>query len=298
MYIRHDPYANAFRIDDRRDRVLSAQEKALGRHDLIGTWNYELDSACYYMRMLYFYYQATTKNSSTSTSSSLSSLLPADSVLLLPQVEQAVELMVDLWIAEQGHEDDNYPTGPLVDCLNCNKPYRYPELPRNGKGTKTNSSAGMTWTGFRPSDDQCQYGYLVPANMFAVTVLEYMVDLAQEVWKNPRLANKAQRLAQEIQRGIEEHAIVEHPTHGTIYAYEVDGLGNSLLMDDANVPSLLSIPYLGYTHYNATIYENTRQFIFSPDNPTYQKGNNKLTGMIEGYGSPHMSKAIRNNIWP
>jgi meiotically up-regulated gene 157 (Mug157) protein len=289
MYIRHDPYANAFRIDD--SYVFSAQQKKMGRHDLISTWNYELDSACYYMRMLYFYYQATAK-------ATTSGLVPADSVLFLPQVQQAVELMVDLWIAEQGHEDDHYPTGPLFDCLNCNKPYRYPGLPRNGKGSKTNSSAGMTWTGFRPSDDECTFGYHVPANMFAVAVLEYIVDLAQHVWKNPRVAQKAQRLAKEIQRGIEEHAIVHHPVHGKLYAYEVDGLGNALLMDDANVPSLLSIPYLGYAYYDETIYENTRRFIFSSDNPTYQKGNNKFTGVIEGYGSPHMSQAIRTNIWP
>jgi meiotically up-regulated gene 157 (Mug157) protein len=69
-------------------------------------------------------------------------------------------------------------------------------------------------------------------------------------------------------------------------------------MDDANVPSLMSIPYLGY-NYDPDIYANTRRFILSHDNPTYQSGTNAATtGILEGYGSPHMSKAIRNNIWP
>jgi meiotically up-regulated gene 157 (Mug157) protein len=69
-------------------------------------------------------------------------------------------------------------------------------------------------------------------------------------------------------------------------------------MDDANVPSLLSIPYLGYKHYDPEVYANTRKFVFSPDNPTYQTGTNALTGPIEGYGSPHMKTAIKSNIWP
>ena len=66
----------------------------------------------------------------------------------------------------------------------------------------------------------------------------------------------------------------------------------------ANVPSLLSIPYLGYRHYDEQVYANTKQFIFSNDNPTFQSGNNPITGPIVGYGSPHMKDAIRRNIWP
>ena len=283
-YIRHDPWANAFRIDD--SYHFSDAQKKLGRHDLISTWNYELDSGLYYCRMLYFYWkQSPNANNAT------------NSVLKLQSVHEAVHIMVDVWIAEQRHEDDVYPTGPLFDCLNCNKPYRYPGLDRDGKGTPTNSSAGLTWTGFRPSDDECKYGYLVPANMFAVVVLQYVVEMATVVWNDSNLAKKAQTLASDIQRGIEEHAIVTGPDGTRIYAYEVDGLGNYLLMDDANVPSLLSIPYLGYK-YDEAIYANTRKFILSPDNPTYRKGTNALTGEIEGYGSPHMESQIKDNIWP
>lgn len=237
------------------------------------------------MRLLYYYWKQSPHGHSP------------EIVVRLQSVEEAIEIMVDLWIAEQRHEDDHYPVGKLFDCLNCNKPYRYPGLPRQGKGSPTNATVGMTWTGFRPSDDECQYGYLVPANMFAVVVLEYMVDLAQQVWHNPVLATKASRLASEINQGILDHAIVHHPEFGRIYAYEVDGFGNSNLMDDANIPSLQSIPYLGY-RYDPDIYENTRRFIFSPANPEYRKGSNSLTGEIEGYGSPHMEAAIHDNIWP
>ncbi|GAX12783.1 uncharacterized protein FisN_15Hh262 [Fistulifera solaris] len=280
MYIRHDPYANAFRIDD--TYVFSAAQKAMGRHDLISTWNYELDSACYYMRMLYFYWKQAPS---------------PERVLQRPAVEQAVEIMVDLWIAEQRHEEDAYPTGDLFDCVNCNKPYRYPGLPREGKGAPTNASSGLIWTGFRPSDDECEFNYLIPANMFAVVALEYMAEMADDLWNNDVLAKRARKLAAEVQRGIEEHAVIHHPNHGKIYAYEVDGLGGANLMDDANIPSLLSIPYLGYLHYDPQIYQNTRSFVLSPDNPTYNVGT--FQGRkVEGVGSPHMKARIRKNVWP
>lgn len=221
MYIRHDPWANAFRIDD--TYVFSEAQKLLGRHDLISTWNYELDSAAYYFRMIYFYYHQA----------------PEPSVLELPQVKEAVQIMVALWKAEQRHEVDEYPTGDLFDCQNCNKPYRYPGLLRSGKGSRTNETSGLTWTGFRPSDDECQYGFLVPANMFAVVTLKYMEELATDFWKDSELAESCRKLAQEINQGILDHAIVNHPKYGRIYAYEVDGLGQHNLMDDANVPNLL-----------------------------------------------------------
>jgi uncharacterized protein len=133
--------------------------------------------------------------------------------------------------------------------------------------------------------------------MFAVTVLTYMEEMSIHVWHSSALAKKARMLASEIQRGLDDHAVVEHPKYGKIYAYEVDGLGNHLLMDDPNVPSLMSIPYLGYK-YDPEIYANTRRFILSPDNPTYRKGSNPITGDIEGYGSPHMAAQIPDNVWP
>ena len=277
-YIRHDPYANAFRIDD--SYIFSDAQKKLGRHDLISTWNYELDSACYYMRLIYFFYKA----------------IPDHPVLKEKAVQDAIDIMITVWVTEQNHEDDAIAEGLLLDCGNCGKPYRYPGLQRQGKGTPV-ARTGMTWSAFRPSDDECQYGYLVPANMFAVVALKYMAEVATNVWNSPEMVKRAIKLANEINDGILQHGIFDHPNHGRIYAYEVDGLGHSLLMDDANVPSLMSIPYLDYD-FDEQIYANTRRFILSDDNPTYFKGTNLMTGPIEGYGSPHMTARIRNNVWP
>ena len=279
-YIRHDPYANAFRIDDKKEYDQFEREQ-LGRHGYVATRNYELDSACYFMRMLYFFHHS----------------FPSHPVLLEPSVREAVEIMIDLWIAEQRHEDDAFPVGPLFDCKLCGRPYRYnpQELPR-GKGTKTNPDAGLTWSGFRPSDDPQQYGYLIPSNMFAVVALQYMEALATDVWNNSLLASKAGSLRRSIDEGIQQYGIVNHPVYGRMYAYEVDGYSNSLLMDDANVPNLMSLPYLGYP-YDPDIYENTKKFILSKHNPTFHTGTNRYTGPIRGYGSPH-TRSIPNDIWP
>ena len=89
---------------------------------------------------------------------------------------------------------------------------------------------------------------------------------------------------------MQEHAIVEHPTYGKIYAYEIDGYGSRFLMDDANVPSLLSMKYLGDVAVCDTVYRNTREFVWSESNPYYFKGE-----VGEGIGSPHI---LAEMIWP
>lgn len=100
---------------------------------------------------------------------------------------------------------------------------------------------GMTWSGFRPSDDSCDFGYLVPANMMAVKAMEFAEEICRSCYKDEALAAKCQTLTKEIQEGIQKYAVVEHPKHGKMYAYETDGLGNYNLMDDANSPSLLAM---------------------------------------------------------
>ena len=102
----------------------------------------------------------------------------------------------------------------------------------------------MTWSGFRPSDDACEYHYLIPANCFAAVILGELAAIAREAWQDEAFALEALRVRREIVQGIEAYGIVHHPRFGRIYAYEADGLGHFHLMDDANVPSLLSSPTL------------------------------------------------------
>ncbi len=139
----------------------------------------------------------------------------------------------------------------------------------------------MTWSGFRPSDDACVYGYLIPANFFAALTLRRIARFA-EIKNDEALAARALKLAGQISDGIEHFGKVHHKEFGDIYAYEVDGLGNTLLMDDANVPSLLSLPYIGALAKDDPTYQNTRKFVLSKHNPYYYEGS-----MAKGVGSPH-----------
>lgn len=151
----------------------------------------------------------------------------------------------------------------------------------------------MTWSAFRPSDDTQVYGYLVPSNMFAVVALSYVAEMAEDVWRDTELRDTARALAKQIDDGIRRHAIVQHPRFGRVYAYEVDGLGNYLLMDDANIPSLMSIPYLGY-NYDPEVYQNTRRLLLSTENKNYAESHD---GRIRGIGSEHTDLNIPHNIW-
>jgi meiotically up-regulated gene 157 (Mug157) protein len=118
--------------------------------------------------------------------------------------------------------------------------------------------------------------------MFAVVVLRYLAEIAEAVLNDLELKDKALTLADEIDHGIRQYGTFEHPVYGTIFAYETDGLGHHRLMDDANVPSLLAIPYLGYASSDDPIYKNTRSFILSEDNPYFYAG-----AAASGIGSPH-----------
>ena len=89
---------------------------------------------------------------------------------------------------------------------------------------------------------------------------------------------------------MKKFAVYNHPKYGKIYAYEVDGFGNYFLMDDANVPSLLAMPYLGDVSLDDSIYQNTRRYVWSEDNPYFFRGK-----AGEGIGGPHVGYDM---VWP
>jgi uncharacterized protein len=170
-----------------------------------------------------------------------------------------------------------------------NSKYAHPQLPQGGKGNPV-AYTGMIWSGFRPSDDACTYNFLIPSEMMAVVALGDLEEIERDVYHNVIKAQRAKALRDEVQNGIQNYGVVFTPNYGYIYAYEVDGFGNKVLMDDANVPSLLSAPYLGYTKPSSFIYRNTRKFLLSKDNPTYYVGK-----LARGIGSQHTSE---NYVWP
>ena len=181
----------------------------------------------------------------------------------------ALEVMLNLAQREQRHDPETY-------VFKRDNGVSHDSLSHEGRGAPT-AYTGMIYSAFRPSDDACVYGYLVPSNFFFLNELE---NLSQRL-KTP----KSESLARDIRSGIEKYAVIDN-----LYAYEVDGLGNALFIDDANIPSLLSLPLLAGASLDVDLYRNSREFILSHENPYFFSG-----VRASGVGSQHTPK---NHVWP
>ncbi|MFH6710484.1 glycoside hydrolase family 125 protein [Streptococcus suis] len=263
-FILMDPYANAF------NQAANGHGHQIDNTQM-GPWiwerKYEVDSLCYPLQLAYLLWKATGETSHFNQT-----------------FFGAAEKIVQLWKLEQHHENSPYSFERDTDRLEDT-------LTHQGKGAPC-AYTGMTWSGFRPSDDACIYPYLIPSNMFAVVVLGYLGEIA-ELFASEEfsdLAEGARQLAQEIDQGIRTFGLTKNQAGETIFAYEVDGLGNQSIMDDPNVPSLLAAPYLGYCQKDDPIYLATRRTILSQENPYYYEGD-----YAAGLGSSH---TFYRYIWP
>ena len=162
-------------------------------------------------------------------------------------------------------------------------------LNNDGWGNPVNP-VGLIVSSFRPSDDATTFGFLIPSNMFAVASLKQLAEISNKVSGDSTFASQCMALADEVQAAIHKYAIVNHPKYGKVYPFEIDGFGNNYFMDDANVPSLLAMPYLGDVDVNDPIYQNTRRFVWSDSNPYFFSGK-----AGEGIGGPHIGYDM---VWP
>ena len=158
-----------------------------------------------------------------------------------------------------------------------------------GKGAPV-KPVGLIVSTFRPSDDATILQFLVPSNFFAVTSLRKAAEILTKVNGRADMAKQCTELADEVEAALKKYAVHNHPEFGPIYAFEVDGFGNQLLMDDANIPSLQALAYLGDVPADDPIYLNTRRFVWSDSNPYFFKG---TAG--EGIGGPHIGYDM---AWP
>jgi meiotically up-regulated gene 157 (Mug157) protein len=222
---------------------------------------FELDSLAYPIVLAWSYWKATGDSSVFTNDESLG-------------LERALETME----REQDHAHTSK--------------YTHRELRDDNGNPRPNPVAytGMIWTGFRPSDDACKYNFLIPSEMMAVVALGDLEEIERSVYHNLLRSNRAKTLRAEVQDGIQQYGEVFTPNYGYVYAYEVDGLGHEILMDDANIPSLLAAPYLGYTKPDSFVYKNTRRFLLSRDDPYYYIGS-----VARGIGSAHTSDGY---VWP
>ncbi|HEU5341728.1 glycoside hydrolase family 125 protein [Edaphobacter sp.] len=259
-----DPYANAFMVD------LNATPLPWSRSDKtemkrgVGERKWEIDSLCYPIRLAHGYWKQT-----------------GDTAPFDAQWQSAMHLVVATFRTQQRKRGDGSYHFQRDSDVSTET------LPAAGYGNPVRP-VGLIASGFRPSDDACIFPFLVPSNLFAVTSLRQLAAMAHAILHDDALANEATALANEVEHALAKYAVAVTP-EGTIWAYEVDGYGSRLLMDDANVPSLLSLPYLESSPL-ASLYARTRAFCWSERNPWFFRG---TAG--EGIGGPHVGKDM---IWP
>lgn len=254
-----DPYANAFY----REPVLGywkddITEMRPGVHER----KWELDSLAYFVRLSHGYWEATGDPS------------PFDNTWVA-----AISAIFTLLAAEQGNGSRS--------TYSFERPGGA-RMPNGGRGAES-ASCALIRCGFRPSDDMVAFPFLVPANAMMAGALRSIVPLL-EALQCADMAGQAARLSTEIFAALRAHGIVRHSVHGEIWAYEVNGLGGVNFMDDANVPSLLALPYLGLCERNDPLYQRTRRFCLSAENPHFVS-----QGNFSGIGSPHTNPGT---IWP
>jgi meiotically up-regulated gene 157 (Mug157) protein len=258
-----DPYANAFN-DGPKGSEWAADHTAMKPELHERKW--EIDSLCYPVRLAHGYWRAT-----------------GDASVFDAEWRAAARAIVRTFREQQRKSGDG--------------PYRFERvtaratdtLPLDGLGLPTRK-VGLVHSAFRPSDDACVLPFLVPSNLFAVVSLRQLAEIARDAVVDDALAAESRALADEVAAALDAHAIAAHPRAGRVWAYEVDGFGNALFMDDANVPSLLSLPYLGVCPAEDPLYRRTRALVLSDDNPYFFRGK-----AAEGVGGPHAGLSM---IWP
>ena len=264
-FILKDPYANAFYNDDTKVsewKETDITDMKPGIHER----KWEIDSLCYPIRLAYRFWKETGDTA------------PFDATW-----REGIALTLKTF-KEQQRKDG---AGPYK--FERKTSWATDGIPMGGYGYPV-KPVGLICSMFRPSDDATIFAYLVPSNLFAVVSLRQAAEMIGKVSADTGLANELTQLADEVASAVKKYAIVNHPKFGKIYAYEVNAYGSHVLMDDANVPSLLALPYLGAVKNTDPLYRATRSYVWSPENPFFFKG-----AAAEGIGGPHIGKDM---IWP
>lgn len=253
FYLRKDSYANAFN-QEANGRHWASDDNDLS--DWVWERKYEIDSLAFPLFLLNKYIEKTGDRS------------------ILDENLDLIDSLLDQVILEQNHEDSDYYFIRDNDWPND-------QVENEGKGRPV-KNIGLTWSAFRPSDDACYYNYNIPGNILLFLQLETLSEYVED----KSLKKKMISLKDTIKEAVYKYGTYEDEDFGTIFSYEVDGFGNRLLIDDANLPNLLSLKYFGL---DDDIAKNTRNFVLSEKNPYYYQGK-----YAQGLGSSHTKKG---HVW-
>lgn len=268
-FILLDPYANAFYKDEKRIsewRESDLTEMKPGVHER----KWEIDSLCYPIRLSHGYWKAT-----------------ADRNAFDEEWKLAMKAVLRTFREQQRLEDP----GPY--SFQRRTSWATDGVPLGGYGYPTRKT-GLIHSMFRPSDDATVYPYLIPSNLFAAVSLHQLCQITEAAGGNPTLdraiLTESRALLAVLEPALMKYAVYHQAAHGRIFGYETDGFGNYLFMDDANLPSLLSLPYLDAIPARDPVYLKTRRLLLSENNPFFFHGK-----AGEGIGGPHVGL---DYIWP
>ncbi|KAJ6259260.1 hypothetical protein Dda_6159 [Drechslerella dactyloides] len=278
-YVIESPYCNAFQPP--RDSNIrpsnNGQDDAVRPtydHNTVFECKYEIDSLANFFSLANQYYAHTGDLSFVNDR--------------FMQAVQSVFAVLDKQ-AMPTFMEDGVPMHPLY-TFQRNTNIGTETLALSGRGYPLNDNSSLIRSAFRPSDDACILQYFIPGNAFMSVELIRLAKLLSKAGQRED-ATTAKRWGESIAEGVKTHGIVDDPVWGKVYAYEVDGYGSRIMMDDANLPSLLSLPKLGWTTVNDPVYQNTRRMILSrKGNPYYLEGR-----FFKGIGGPHVGL---KHAWP
>ncbi|MFT4196991.1 MAG: glycoside hydrolase family 125 protein [Pseudoxanthomonas sp.] len=264
--IRLDPYANAFLPDGATQRLKWSMNDITEMKPGVGERKWEVDSLCYPIRIAHAYWRAC-----------------GDTAPFDEDWREAMRVVLRTFREQQRRHD----RGPY--SFQRPSPLATETLVLEGYGQPTQPN-GMIHSMFRPSDDACVYPLFVPANLFAVTSLRQLATMSESIHHDAAFAADCRALAGEVEQATREHGLMRDADGQPFWAYEVDGYGNQLFIDDANAPGLLSLAYLGCCERTDPVFARTRALAWSERNPYFSRGR-----AAEGVGSPHSGLGT---IWP
>ncbi|KAH9844064.1 Six-hairpin glycosidase-like protein [Rhodofomes roseus] len=273
-YVSQYPYCSAFQPPPESGLSTTVNDWAIDvlvnppvDNQTVYECKYELDSLCSFMKLSRSYYQATNDSSFMNDN----------------WLDAISQIMRVIWEQSQPTFDENW---NLVSYYNwTGEAGSLPGAVNNGGNGEPKAYTGLIGTHHRPSDDLCTFAFLTPANAMLTVELGYLADILDSAG----LASDVSQAAREYVTNITE-AIWEHTLVNNVFAYETNGFGGRYVMDDANVPSLMSLPYLGFLNKSHPAYVATSQVLMSRVNPYYVVGKN-----FSGIGGPHEDAW---NPWP